>query len=702
MLNSRNVNQLMQLPDSMRSLIRLRCLEITAKAEQLRQLIQPGCWSSLQYICFYRSYIMVLSASSTCRLWKAFIPSASISEFSDHVCFPSVVIPQVNDPCFAYVRKLNYANGLEALTRTFVVSGLIVGLDLLLKAICLFGFGVPLFIDNIEHPHQVKWGLWVFHRLVLTAVYGFILFMYHSKWRERLPARPAFYKYFTIMFFLNALVLLGCGLTGNGSGFGFWLYNITTICYHAFYLPLLYITFLADVFQEEDLHLENVYYSEMKDAGFFDADWEISPRFNTIGAEVLSLKSLVLILSISNRLVVPLLRLPCQYYCLSIDVVQFWLANGLLEYPNQNDEWEDVGIRYLNELWSRCFIQDVKDSGCYFTFKLHDLIHDLALDVSQKECKTVGCQTKSIDEKLRHLSFSDDQPLEAAPQFLKKLKGVRTIIGYERFSVIEFCVSNYKYLRTLNLSYSSSWEVLPESVGTLKHLRYLDLRECRGLRKFPSSFCRLVSLQMLNIRNVDKLMQLPESIRSLNRLRCLEITAKAEQLRQLIQPGCWSSLQYLCFYRCDLESIVEVIHCLTSLRTLYLNHCYLQASLPRSLTSLTKLEHLQIDRCHGMDFQMEPAEEEEQDLHLNLKTFSISESEATRKLPRWLLEGSASTLQSHVSWFNQPTPTGCGKPLLHPPQTSGSCFCISFMDCELLLRLLRLQSLVLNAVLDST
>lgn len=26
--------------------------------------------------------------------------------------------------------------------------------------------------------------------------------------------------------------------------------------------------------QEEDLNLENVYYSEMKDAGFFDADWE--------------------------------------------------------------------------------------------------------------------------------------------------------------------------------------------------------------------------------------------------------------------------------------------------------------------------------------------------------------------------------------------------------------------------------------------
>lgn len=174
----------------------------------------------------------------------------------------------------AFLLQGNYASGLEALTRTFVVSGLIIGLDLLLKVIYLFGFGVPLFIDNNDQSHWVKWGLWVVHKLVLTAVYGFILFMYHSKWRERLPARPAFYKYITIMCCLNALALFACGLTGNGAGFGFWLYGLTMIFYHAFYLPLLYITFLADFFQEEDLHLENVYYSEMKDAGFFDADWE--------------------------------------------------------------------------------------------------------------------------------------------------------------------------------------------------------------------------------------------------------------------------------------------------------------------------------------------------------------------------------------------------------------------------------------------
>ncbi|KAK4781499.1 hypothetical protein SAY86_015601 [Trapa natans] len=174
----------------------------------------------------------------------------------------------------AFLFQGNYASGLEALTRTFMISGLVVCLDLLLKAVYLFGFGIPLFIDNEENPLKIKWGLWVIHRLLLTAVYGCIIFMYNSRWMERLPARPAFYKYVIIMFIINATAVFACGLTGNGASFGMWLYGATIVCYHAFYLPLLYATFLADFFQEEDLDLENTYYSEMKYASFSVADWE--------------------------------------------------------------------------------------------------------------------------------------------------------------------------------------------------------------------------------------------------------------------------------------------------------------------------------------------------------------------------------------------------------------------------------------------
>ncbi|KAG6390018.1 hypothetical protein SASPL_151496 [Salvia splendens] len=52
------------------------------------------------------------------------------------------------------------------------------------------------------------------------------------------------------------------------------LYNLVVICRHSLYLPFLYVTFLADFFQEEDWLLDNAYYSEMKDAGFFDTEWD--------------------------------------------------------------------------------------------------------------------------------------------------------------------------------------------------------------------------------------------------------------------------------------------------------------------------------------------------------------------------------------------------------------------------------------------
>ncbi|KAG6490773.1 protein CANDIDATE G-PROTEIN COUPLED RECEPTOR 2-like [Zingiber officinale] len=174
----------------------------------------------------------------------------------------------------AFLLQGNHAGGLDVLTRTFVVSGVIVAADTLLKTIYIYGFRVPLFADSNDKENRARWSLWIVHKLLLTAVYGFIFFMHQSKWRERLPARPSFYKYVCAMLLLNTMSLFGCLFAANGSGFGIWLFNLTTVCYHSLYLPLLYVVFLADFFQEEDMRLENVYYSEMKDAGFFDDDWD--------------------------------------------------------------------------------------------------------------------------------------------------------------------------------------------------------------------------------------------------------------------------------------------------------------------------------------------------------------------------------------------------------------------------------------------
>ncbi|KAL9326364.1 hypothetical protein ACSQ67_007009 [Phaseolus vulgaris] len=174
----------------------------------------------------------------------------------------------------AFLLKDNYMNGMEALAHSFIASGIVVFVDTLLKAIYVFGFGVPLFNNHVGSTHTIKWSLWIVHKLLLAAAYSFILFAHFSKWREKLPPRPAFYNYVAVMFVLSVISLFACGLAGIGIGLGNWLYDVTVLCYHSLYLPFLYVTFLADFFREEDFLLDTAYYSEMKDAGFFDADWE--------------------------------------------------------------------------------------------------------------------------------------------------------------------------------------------------------------------------------------------------------------------------------------------------------------------------------------------------------------------------------------------------------------------------------------------
>lgn len=89
------------------------------------------------------------------------------------------------------------------------------------------------------------------HKLLLTAAYGYILFVHFTKSRDSLhrefisnsvifivlvgfilivceivslssAARPAFYNYIVIMFTASAVALFGCGLAVMGASFGIW------------------------------------------------------------------------------------------------------------------------------------------------------------------------------------------------------------------------------------------------------------------------------------------------------------------------------------------------------------------------------------------------------------------------------------------------------------------------------------------------
>lgn len=52
------------------------------------------------------------------------------------------------------------------------------------------------------------------HTLLFLVVYALILILPYTKWRDRLPAKPSFYRYIIVLFVLNLLAALGacCGL----------------------------------------------------------------------------------------------------------------------------------------------------------------------------------------------------------------------------------------------------------------------------------------------------------------------------------------------------------------------------------------------------------------------------------------------------------------------------------------------------------
>ena len=165
-------------------------------------------------------------------------------------------------------------SGWDALLRTLLFSGVFATADALVKAIYIFGFGVPLFTIQDDAGNWNKWGFWLLQNLFFASVYAVLLTLPHTRWRDRLPARPSFYRYVMILFIFNATQGFGSFLLGFGDSFGYCIYGLTGFVYYALYPPLLYGTFLADFLGEEEMQMEDAYYSEMKDAGYFDGDWE--------------------------------------------------------------------------------------------------------------------------------------------------------------------------------------------------------------------------------------------------------------------------------------------------------------------------------------------------------------------------------------------------------------------------------------------
>ncbi|XP_030512517.1 putative disease resistance protein RGA1 [Rhodamnia argentea] len=331
----------------------------------------------------------------------------------------------------------------------------------------------------------------------------------------------------------------------------------------------------------------------------------------------------------------------------NLDLIQLWISNGFIQSGGNNQELEEIGRQYLEELWSRSFFDVVMEDYPFLSFRMHDLIHELAISVAQTESSNMKVRAQDISPTTRHVSFPDPPllPKDEVSRCLSKLSGVRTIFLSERGSSGEFflerCISRFKHLRVLWLE-ESSFDQLPSSIGGLKHLRCLSLRCNFNIKKLPKSICELRNLQCLDLVGCTELEELPADMKNMISLRVLWINTKQQRLPES-GIGCLTSLRWLSIGGCDnLEALFDDIQSLTSLRKLLITFCPKLASLPQGIKNLKALEDLWIVDCENL--RLPEGESNEPSSMSRLLSIRFKGLPELVSFPGWL-EGSTSTLE---------------------------------------------------------
>nr|AGT75396.1 CC-NBS-LRR disease resistance protein [Cicer arietinum] len=321
---------------------------------------------------------------------------------------------------------------------------------------------------------------------------------------------------------------------------------------------------------------------------------------------------------------------PKGYEYTNLELISFWMAHGLLQTKNEDEEPEELGEFYIQELVSRSFFEIASEEQLVIDgliseeldllgityFKMHDLIHDLAVFTMQSERAVVKFNSTNVKEKVQHLSFADSD--EGVPTFGKMSSKIRTVgfwhAGQNDLAITEPFVkwisNKFKYLRVLNIQ-GCNFQFLPDCFNKMKHLRYLDLSYCQRLEKLPDSICMLQSLEILNLCRCVALAYIPKNLSNLVSLRILWITTKVTDL-SFIHIGNMKYLQILILWNCDNLTF-----------------------LPRDLSHLTSLKKLTIEACEGV-ISFEDEGEENENYSLKLERFSIDKLPNLAALPGWL------------------------------------------------------------------
>ncbi|KAK6127198.1 hypothetical protein DH2020_039059 [Rehmannia glutinosa] len=209
--------------------------------------------------------------------------------------------------------------------------------------------------------------------------------------------------------------------------------------------------------------------------------------------------------------------------------------------PVGSQRLEDLGSDYFNDLYLRSFFKQCKSTSNKTKYKMHDLIHDMARLVSKDICFHAKYTITNCYPLFGNACHLSLLHLGVQPLKLKASQ------KNERLRT---------FLAMSNSVAPNGGEVDPQLFLNLQFLRVLDLSRL-GLTELPSSIDKLKYLRYLNLSE-NPILSLPESM-------------------------------------CKL----------VALQTLKLRNCSRLRELPKNMSNLTNLRHLDLD-IRGLQLQFMP------------------------------------------------------------------------------------------------
>lgn len=183
---------------------------------------------------------------------------------------------------------------------------------------------------------------------------------------------------------------------------------------------------------------------------------------------------------------------PQDYEFRKKELIQMWMGSGLIsQHASGSRTFDDIGEQILVQLTKKSFF-DLRFRENTFSgpkqeyFVMHDLMHDLAKDVSAGECARIThpAMFEGDNHMVRHMCIANIHSFSVEElRKISNFKHLRTIIigdsdhetKMDVVYALERVVENLKCLRLfrsrlLNLR-------LTDKCGKLKHLRYLKLHQ---------------------------------------------------------------------------------------------------------------------------------------------------------------------------------------------------------------------------------